>query len=130
MHCYKCGSVNYIKSGIIRNKQRYKCKDCNYKFTNTHGRGYPPRMRAEAMQLYSENMGIRSIARYFKISPSTVLLWIRKVGNRCIQSTQEEIPKSISNTDVIEIDEMWHFTKKKRENCESGSRYPEKQDPS
>ena len=68
MHCYKRGSDNYVKSDIIRNKQRYKCNDYNYKFTNTHGRGYPPSMKAEAMQLSSENMGIRSIARYFNCS--------------------------------------------------------------
>ena len=32
--CMKCGAVDAIaKSGIIRGKQRYYCKSCDYYFT-------------------------------------------------------------------------------------------------
>jgi len=27
-----CGSTHYIKNGKIREKQRYKCKECGYNF--------------------------------------------------------------------------------------------------
>jgi len=30
--CKKCHSSKYIKSGIVANKQRDKCKDCNATF--------------------------------------------------------------------------------------------------
>lgn len=30
--CPKCKSVNIVKNGIVRGKQRYKCKSCNYNF--------------------------------------------------------------------------------------------------
>jgi len=30
--CKKCHSSKCIKSGIVANKQRYKCKDCNATF--------------------------------------------------------------------------------------------------
>lgn len=35
--CPKCGKVETVlRSGFIRNKQRYLCKDCNYNFTIHH----------------------------------------------------------------------------------------------
>ena len=32
-HCPKCDSKNFVKSGIIKERQRFKCKSCNYYFT-------------------------------------------------------------------------------------------------
>ena len=34
IRCKKCGNCSYVKSGYIRNSQRYKCKECrcNFKF--------------------------------------------------------------------------------------------------
>ena len=31
--CPNCGSQDYVKSGIVAERQRYKCKKCNYYFT-------------------------------------------------------------------------------------------------
>jgi transposase-like protein len=33
MKCTKCQSGHYVKNGIIRGRQRYKCKDCGNNFT-------------------------------------------------------------------------------------------------
>ena len=30
--CKRCGSNNCVKSGFVRTKQRYLCKDCGYYF--------------------------------------------------------------------------------------------------
>lgn len=30
--CKRCESANIVKSGIVRGRQRYQCKDCNYVF--------------------------------------------------------------------------------------------------
>ncbi|MDR2410961.1 MAG: IS1 family transposase, partial [Bacteroidales bacterium] len=30
MNCPRCGSVNRCKDGIVKGRQRYKCKDCKY----------------------------------------------------------------------------------------------------
>ena len=32
-HCPNCNSNQHIKSGIVNDRQRYKCKKCNYYFT-------------------------------------------------------------------------------------------------
>ncbi|MDR2573772.1 MAG: IS1 family transposase, partial [Desulfovibrio sp.] len=36
--CKNCKSAKVVKSGKIRGKQRYKCKDCAYNFVIGDGR--------------------------------------------------------------------------------------------
>lgn len=40
MHCRKCGSEAFTKNGFIDETQRYKCKQCGFKFTQEapHGK--------------------------------------------------------------------------------------------
>lgn len=77
MPCKRCGSSDYRKSGKMRGKQRYNCRACGYHFTNMHGRGYPPELKLQALRLYTENMGLRSIARILEVDASTVMRWVR-----------------------------------------------------
>lgn len=126
MYCCQCGSVNYRKNGLTRGKQRYLCKDCGYNFTNVHGRGYSPEVQIQALKLYAENMGIRSIARFLEVDPSTVMLWVRNEGQKLMKRLQQAVPKSIDGMDIIEIDEMWHYTQKNSGNSGYGLLYLEK----
>jgi transposase-like protein len=73
MDCMKCGSTDHRKNGVIRGKQRYRCVSCGYNFTNTHGRGKPLALRLQALKLYTENVGIRSISRLLEVSPGVVV---------------------------------------------------------
>ena len=45
----------------------------------------------------------------------TVLNWIRTFGKSVKTYVQAELPDDIRDVDIIEMDEMWHFTKKKTE---------------
>ena len=130
MYCCQCGSDNYRKNGITRGKQRYLCKECGYNFTNIHGRGYPPELQIQALKLYSENMGIRSIGRFLGVDPSTVMNWIRNAGEKLMDRLRSAVPESIDGMDIIEIDEMWHYTKKNSGNSGYGLLYLEKPDAS
>ena len=52
-HCPKCHSNSYVKSGIIKGRQRYKCKDCNYYFTvQKLGKRIDNYYVVKALQLY------------------------------------------------------------------------------
>lgn len=35
IRCKKCGGAHCIKNGIVRNKQKFKCKSCGYSFVLT-----------------------------------------------------------------------------------------------
>src|SRR6478609_10322265 len=51
LRCKRCGSEEQVKNGLMRSKQRYRCKACGLNFTDTPARGKPLAMRATAVLL-------------------------------------------------------------------------------
>jgi transposase len=49
VHCKRCGSTAFVKSGFVRGHQR--CRDCGCNFTDTPRRGKPAAMKALAVLL-------------------------------------------------------------------------------
>ena len=121
MKCQKCYSTESVKNGFKHNKQRYKCKACGCSFTQSHKRGASLETKLIALKLYLEGLGFRSIGRIMKVSNVTVLYWIRTLGKSVKTYVQTQMPDDIRHVEFIEIDEMWHFTKKKNGNFRSGS---------
>ena len=113
MHCPKCCSETYVKNGIKYNKQRYKCKKCGCHFTQSYTNGASLETKLLALKLYLEGMGFRSIGRIMNVNNVTVLNWIRTMGSSVKTYVRTHMPDDIRHVDVIEMDEMWHFTLKK-----------------
>ncbi|HQR93185.1 MAG: hypothetical protein B7Y15_11795 [Bacteroidetes bacterium 24-39-8] len=68
--CPKCNKVETIqKSGIVRNKQRFYCKDCNYNFTIHHESN---KQKARSKTSTSLQTSLQDIAKAIGISVSTV----------------------------------------------------------
>ena len=64
LHCKRCGSADYAKSGLAREHQRYRCRGCGCHFTDTPLRGKPPAMKALAVLLYGMGgMSFSAISR-------------------------------------------------------------------
>lgn len=116
MHCGRCGSGSYHKSGRMKGRQRYLCRDCGYHFTNTHGRGYTLETKLWALRLYKEGVGFRGIGRLLGVSNVTVLKWMRDIGEQLKNQALAQLPADVDAMDVIEIDEMWHYTQKNSAN--------------
>jgi hypothetical protein len=77
--CPNCNSDRYIKSGVIKNRQRYKCKDCSYFFTvNKLGKKIDDYYVNKALQLYLEGLTYREIERILGVSHVSVLNWVKK----------------------------------------------------
>jgi len=71
--CKKCDSENNIKAGKMNGKQRYRCKDCRYHFTQDDGRRkYTMNDRLTALTLFRKGLSLRSIAEI--IGTSNVLI--------------------------------------------------------
>lgn len=116
--CKRCSSGNHIKSGHIRNLQRYKCCDCGCQFTQTSRRGVHPLLRQLSIILYAHcGVSMSGIAKLFKVSVVAVLKWIRAASNK--------IPPRPSSGDheVVQVDEMWHFVNGKKTKLGSGERW-------
>ena len=78
-NCPNCGSDQYIKSGVIKGRQRYKCKQCGYFFTvNKVGKKIDDYYVNKALQLYLEGLTYREIERILGISHVSIMNWVRK----------------------------------------------------
>jgi transposase-like protein len=77
--CPKCQSEVLIKSGVVKGRQRYRCKNCNYSFTVLkEGKQIDPYYVIKALQLYIEGVTYREIERILGISHVTVMNWVKK----------------------------------------------------
>ena len=77
--CPKCQDNHIVKSGVIKGRQRYLCKKCNYFFTvNKIGKKIDNYYVTKALQLYLEGLSLREIERILGISHVTISSWIKE----------------------------------------------------
>lgn len=77
--CPSCESPKTIKSGIIKDRQRYHCKTCGYHFTvQKRGKQIDAYYVVKALQLYIEGVSYREIERILGVSHVSVMNWVRK----------------------------------------------------
>ncbi len=77
--CPKCQQQNVVKSGIVKERQRFLCRDCNYYFTvKKLGKRIDDYYVTKALQLYLEGLSYREIERILGISHVTISSWIKK----------------------------------------------------
>jgi transposase-like protein len=101
MKCPKCSSEKNVKSGFTNGRQRYKCKECSCNYSvEIKSTAKPQSMKKQALHLYLEGLGFRSIGRFLGVSNVTVLNWIRSFGLK-----ENEIQSKTNEIEVVEIDE-------------------------
>lgn len=77
--CPKCNSEELIKSGVVKGRQRYRCKPCGFSFTVLkEGKSIDPYYVIKALQLYIEGVTYREIERILGISHVSVMNWVKK----------------------------------------------------
>jgi transposase-like protein len=110
MNCPKCTGERKVKSGIIKGRQRYRCKECGCNYTvEIKSTGKPPSMKRQALHLYPEGLGFRSIGRFLHVSHVSVYKWIKSFGlkEKSLQLREKEI-------EIVEIDEMHSYISQKK----------------
>jgi len=114
MHCPKCSQNNYVKNGIVKGKQRYLCRQCGFTYTVSQT-GKSTTVKKQAINLYLEGLGFRSIGRILKVSDVSVLNWVKKFGKEieAIREPEKEI-------EVIEMDELHTYVQHKKTIVGSG----------
>lgn len=115
LSCKKCGSGEHVKAGFVRSKQRYKCKVCGCQFTDTARRGVHPALKGLAVALYGMcGVAMEKIGKLFGVSGVAVLKWVRAAGLQV-----QDLPDT-HNSEIVMIDEMWHFVDGKKTRFGSG----------
>jgi transposase-like protein len=107
--CKRCGSDAFVKNGIVRGLQRYRCRNCGYNFTISPKRGRSPATKALAVLLYSlGKASFRWLGKLLRVSDVSVYRWVRQVA--------EELPEPQVREEIreMELDELWHFLEAKK----------------
>lgn len=115
IHCPQCNTEKIVKNGFVKGRQRFKCKECKYQFTNlSKERGKPLWMKLEAVLMYMSGLSMNATAKLLDVSAQSVLNWVRDFGEA---NYEKPAPASAI---VVELDELWHFIQKKKESFGSG----------
>ena len=113
MQCHHCGSEDCRRNGSWQGVQRYGCRGCGRSFTS-RGERFDKAVKARALDMYLNNVGIRKVARFVGASPATVVNWIRKARLGLAEQLRRAAEAMASDTtpDVIEMDEIYTYAHK------------------
>ncbi len=109
--CPKCGSANIVKNGQYKNKQKYKCNDCESYGTLNPTVKYNEERKAEILRAYQERQSMRGIRRTYGISIQTLVNWLKKKLQMTPEIEETLVPSELD--DVLELDEIWTYVWKK-----------------
>ena len=115
LRCKGCGSEEHVKNGLMRGKQRYRCRACGLDFTDTPPRGMPLAGKAAAVLLYVSGLSMNRTAKLLGVSTPTVQAWLERFAEDHAKKPEPE-----GRALVIELDEMWHYLKKNPRSSGSG----------
>ena len=103
--CPKCNEKNTVKSGIINERQRFYCKNCNYYYTvKKLGKQIDDYFVTKALQLYLEGLSYREIERIIGVSHVTISSWIKKYNiKRPPHSEFHPVYKVLKQNELIEF---------------------------
>ena len=108
--CPNCQSSDTTKSGILNERQRYKCKNCNYHFTVLkQGKKIDNRFITKSLQLYLEGLSFREIERLMDISHVTVSNCVKKY-----QVKRPEKTKCLEAFSLVNTSELSNFIQDKK----------------
>ncbi len=100
LNCPRWSSAARVKSGILIDRQRYKCKECQYLYTVSHKSDTSTSaQRRLAVTLYLEGLGFRSIGRILGFSHVAIYQWIHALGKEVAQIKRP-------SAQIVELDEL------------------------
>jgi transposase len=111
--CKNCHSSHTNKSGKVRGKQRYKCKDCGLNFVEGDGGASEKVIALKALCVVFHSLGKCSynmLGKIFERNRLRIYRWIREASLLTEESAIDDEIKE------IEFDEMWYFIGSKKQN--------------
>jgi transposase-like protein len=95
--CPKCNSNVITKSGIVKDKQRYKCKFCNFNFTVEHI-GKSDNKKRDALFCFLTGLDYRTTGKLLNVNHVTTFNWIKQFGEQLEKLKIEKVKESGYNT--------------------------------
>lgn len=123
--CRFCNGKRVIKKGFIRDKQRYKCKDCSKCQVEKDDREkYDKKHIFLALSMRFYGSGLRQIANTLSmflqksVSYQIVNQWVDKENKKTENEVKNE-PKNEQNIEILEMDELYTYIKKNQKLLEN-----------
>jgi transposase-like protein/IS1 family transposase len=116
MKCPQCEIENgQRKHGKNKSgSQRYYCSHCKKTYTpNPFNNEYTEEEKTTAIKIYFENSSGRAVGRILGMSKSNVFRWIKQRATKIPEPNPETAENTEEPIDAIELDELFHFVKKK-----------------
>src|SRR5262249_30735790 len=111
--CKRCHAGDTVKHGMVRKKQRYRCKGCGYNFVCGDGRVKESVGVKKALAVILYSMGKASFGMLGKIFGHSRSLMYRWIVEEAEKLPEPVVPDGIKE---MEFDEMWHFIGSKKTN--------------
>lgn len=111
MECPECHSTHIRKNGTKKGKQNHICVNCRRQFVDSTQtpRGYSETVKRECLKMYVNGMGFRAIERVKGVHHTTLITWVKQVGERLPNAyVPDQIPV------VGELDELETFIGQKK----------------
>ena len=89
------------------------CCECGKTFPSEPKR-ISKEIKQKALMMYLNNVGIRKIALIFNVSPTSVLRWIKNAHKLLMELIKNFNPLSHDKADIIELDEIYTYVKKRK----------------
>ena len=107
--CPKCSSANFRKDGIVKQRQRFFCRDCHHRFTVEHI-GKSNKLKRDAVILYLLGLNLRDIGEALEISHVTVHNWIKEISHEL------DLIKEIRSSKVDKLKNVKEHLKQAKQN--------------
>lgn len=117
MQCPECTSTHIRKNGRKRGKQNHICVACGRQFIDLYDppKGSSDAFKRECLKMYVNGSGFRAIERVKGVHHTTVIDWVKHVGQHLPAAyAPETIPE------VGELDELETFVGSKKTNFGCG----------
>ena len=75
--------------------------------------------------MYAHGYSFRTIAKFFKVNVHSAFVWVKTFAEKNYSK-----PAPIDDSVVIELDEIWHFLRSKKDKFGFGNRIAEQQNSS
>jgi len=84
---------------------------CGRQFMPTRYHGKTQTEKLAAILLYINGLSLRTIARLMHVTATAVLKWVKQY---VLENCEKPKPQTTTAAVVIELDEVWHYLKRKK----------------
>ena len=104
MQCPECHSTHIRKNGKNKGKQNHICVDCRRQFIDSYQifKGYSDQVKRECLKMYVNGMGNRCIERVKGVHHTTVITWVKRVGELLPNAYDPDTIPTVGELDELE----------------------------